>query len=87
MDHIQKLDAVLAQVAAIEDPIQRTIAWTEVMSWLQETLPLVRVERRNSAWMSKHDHGEPGEVTYVELAKALKMTESTVRRLVAEAEK
>jgi hypothetical protein len=81
--HLIQLDTAIATVAAIEDPVERTVAWTEVMTWLQEMLPAVRWQRRNSARLSKNIP----DMTYIKLAAALGMTESTVRRLVSEAEK
>lgn len=81
--YIEQLDAILDQVQQIKDPVARTIAWTEVMSWLQEELPLVRAERRDSARDAKNSTTD----TYIQLAKRLGMTESTVRRLVSEADR
>jgi len=53
------------------------------MSWLQEELPIVRAERRDAARAAKNSTTD----TYIQLSKRLGMTESTVRRLVSEAER
>jgi len=83
VDYIEQLDAILDQVARIKDPVARTVAWTRVMSWLQEELPIVRAERRDAARDAKNSTTD----TYIQLSRRLGMTESTVRRLVSEAER
>jgi hypothetical protein len=83
LDYIAKLDAIMDEVAQITDPVARTMAWTRVMSWLQEELPIVRAERRDAA----RDAKTSTTYTYVQLADMLGMTESTVRRLVSEADR
>lgn len=76
-----KLNRIMYEVSQIKDPVEQTIAWTAVMSWLQDELPKVRVDRRDAAKRAKDTSAD----TYNQLARKLGMTEATVRRLVSEA--